>query len=154
MLCMGQYRIQFLFHLFSVFMSGKGLKYGIDVWTRISVSFRTGKKSRFSKTSGCVELAWVTEDVDTETTIYNYQKNVYLIRVGHSLLDSIWPRMLWRTKNLITLSVWTYFQNYKWQRLEYRNITIKPFALAIGKKFNQFNSMKLSHLFRRVWWLW
>ena len=66
-------------------MSEEGLQYGTDVWTRISVSFRTEKKSRFSKTSGCVELAWVTEDVDTETTIYNYQKNVYLIRVGHSL---------------------------------------------------------------------
>ena len=44
MLCKGKYRIQFLFHLFSIFMSGKGLKYGTDVWTRISVSFRTGKK--------------------------------------------------------------------------------------------------------------
>lgn len=57
MLCMGKYRIQFLFHLFSVFMSGKGLKYSTDVWTPISVSLRTGKKSRFSKTSGCVKLA-------------------------------------------------------------------------------------------------
>ena len=44
MLCKGKYRIQFLFHLFSIFMSGKGLKYGTDVWMRISVSFRTGKK--------------------------------------------------------------------------------------------------------------
>ena len=66
-------------------MSGKGLKYATEVWTRISVSFRTGKKISVFKNIRLRGIGLSNWDVDTETTIYNYQKNVYLIRVGHSL---------------------------------------------------------------------
>ena len=48
-------------------MSGKGLKYGTDVWTRISVSFRTGKKISVFKNIRLRGIGLSNWDVDTET---------------------------------------------------------------------------------------